>query len=430
MDRIAVAGLSIHDSDVAGLERLRRPSDDKGLREIADALGASELVFLATCNRVEVIYAREEGEPPGEADLSDLARHLAPEDSGDDSADLAGRLRLRTGRDAVRHLFRVTSSLDSLVVGEDQILAQVRAAYGRASDIGLVGPLLSPLFHHALAIGKRVRTETDLARHPVSVVTLAVSELTRHVGEVPSQVAVLGAGEMGSLLARVLGEAGLPPNLIVNRTLERARLLADDCGATAVTLEEFTAGRHPVDVLVSATTAPGCVVDAALLEGLSRATPSGRPLIAIDLAVPRDVAAAPNDRVVVIDLDDLRAEAARSRALRAEAAGVAEQLVDAKVDTFSRRLGEQAVAPTVSDLHAIGHDILESELTGLLNGRFAHLEDGDRRALERWARSTYKRLMHHPISALKRLANDQANDQGNDHISDEAAPRAPAEDLR
>jgi glutamyl-tRNA reductase len=189
-----------------------------------------------------------------------------------------------------------------------------------------------------------------------------------------------------------------------------------------------------VDVLVSATTAPGCVVDAALLERLSRVTPSGQPLIAIDLAVPRDVAAAPNDHVVVIDLDDLRAEAARSRALRAEAAGVAEQLVDAKVDTFSRRLGEQAVAPTVSELHAIGHDILESELSGLLNGRFAHLEDGDRRALERWARSTYKRLMHHPISALKRLANEQAPELAPEdppeQAPDEAAPRAPAEDLR
>ena len=405
MDRIGHVGLSIHGSDVAGLEALRRPAADQVelfLRELADALGASELVFLATCNRVEVVFAREEGELPGESDVQRVVDQLAL--PGADTEALRERLHVRAGLDAARHLFRVTASLDSLVLGEDQILAQVRAAYGTASDVGLVGPLLGPLFHHALAVGKQVRSETDLARHPVSVVNLGAGALAEREDAASLQLAVLGVGEMGRLMVRALTAAGTPPRFVVNRTVEKARALAADCGAQAVSLDEFRAGACAVDALVAATACPGELLSAEGLRELAGRTPSGRPLLAVDLAVPRDLPALDEPAVRVVDLDALRGQAEANRALRAEAAVAAERLVERKVATWMRRHQEGVTAPLVGDLQQTTRELLEKELGGLLTGRLAHLEDDDRRALERWARATFGKLMHQPVAALKRLA--------------------------
>ena len=445
MNRIAIAGLSIHRTDVAGLQRVRRPEPgraDAFLRELADELGASELVLLVTCNRVEVIYAREEGDLPDERDVDTLARCLAlPPDGALDGAArraahasaaeaLRPMLQLRTGREAALHLFRVASSLDSLVLGEDQILAQVRAAYGDASDIGLVGPLLGPLFHHALAVGKQVRSDTDLARHPVSIVNLAVHALLERPDAASLRVAVVGAGEMGRLLVRALCAAGMRPAVVANRTPAAARLLAADCGARAASLEELRRGGAEVDALVSATAAPGVVLDGPALAALAARAPSGLPLLAIDLAVPRDLPAVDDPRVRVVDLDALRGQAERHRALRAEAAALAERIVEHKADSFCRRLNERAAAEAVSELQSVSDELLGRELSGLLTGRLAHLAEEDRRAVERWARATFGRLMHLPVAALKRLAHDIAAaepPEGADAApADGAAPDAAA----
>jgi glutamyl-tRNA reductase len=404
MHRIGLIGVSLHGTDVDGLQSLRRPApgtEDAFVRELADALGASELVFLATCNRVEVVYAREEGDVPAEPDVQAAASFLA-------GGPAPPPLLLRTGAEAARHLFRVAASLDSLLVGEDQILAQVRAAYGRASDTGLVGPLLSPLFHHALAVGKQARAETDLARHPVSLCNLAVNALLEDAAcrAAPPRVAVVGAGEMGRLLVRALVAAELPPAVIANRSLPAARALAADCGARAVSLDEFRAAAAPVDALVCATSAPGLVLERPALLALAAAAPSGRPLLAVDLAVPRDVADAADPRVRVVDLDALRSLADRHRQLRAQAAAVAERMVDRKVAAWAARFTERAADDAVTELQAAADELLARELSGLLGGRLAHLPPEDRRAVERWARATFGRVMHLPVAALKRLARD------------------------
>ena len=416
MERIAIAGVNLQGTDVSGLERIRRPTpegENAYRRRLADHLGASELVFLATCNRVEVIYAREEGEAPVEADLRDLAAFLVDGAPGDDEAidGLSDLLQLRTGRDAVQHLFRVASSLDSLMLGEDQIIAQVREAYGRSADIGLVGTLLGPLFHHALSVGKKVRSETDLARHPVSVVNLAVQTLVDLPDAEGRSLAIVGAGEMGGLLARALIEVDLRPALIVNRSLDSARKLAQQAGAEATTLEAFRAGEHPVDVLVTVTSSQDVVLPESNLVELAAVSPAGCGLLGIDLSVPRNLpavepAAEPDapGSVRVVDLDALRAVADRNRALRAAAAADAELLVADKVETFTRRFHEEAAAPVVHELKQAAEEILRKELTGLLGGRLAHLDEKDRRAIERWARSTFGRLMHPSVSAVKRMA--------------------------
>lgn len=404
MERIAIAGFSIHRTDVRALEMVCRPASAEltgYLRRLSDAAGASELVFLATCNRVEVIFAREEGELPGLGDLGPLGAALSRDEASAD--EVARLLTLRTGRDAIRHLFRIACSLDSLMLGEDQIIGQVRSAYGQAADVGLVGPLLGPLFHNALQIGKRVRSETDLARHPVSVVNLAVAALAKRPASMPHKIAVVGAGSIGGLIVRALHDAGMTPELVVNRSLPRAESVARTCGAEAMTLDALRNGGAQVDVLVSATSSADVVLGPDDLSQLARVAPAGAGLFAIDLAVPRDLPDVVGHDVEVICLDDLRALADENRALRAAAAADAEQLIEAKVVSYTRRFREDVAAPVVSDLREASEELLSRELDGLLSGRLAHLGDDDRRAVERWARKTFGRLMHLPVSAIKRM---------------------------
>ena len=422
MQRIAIAGLTLHDTDVSGLESVRRPDpgrENAFLRGLSDALGASELVYLATCNRVEVIYAREEGELPDASDLALLSEFLI-------ESEAEPGFVLRTGRDAISHLFRVACSLDSLVLGEDQIIAQVRQAYGKSADIGLTGNLLGPLFHNALQIGKKVRAETELARRPISVVNLAVQRLVGMPDAQSLVIALVGAGEMGSLLARTLTASSLRPHFVVNRTFDAARKLANDIGSRAVPFESFLSGEFPVDVLITATGSPSVLIEPGALEDMAGSSPGAHGLLGVDLSVPRNLPPMKGSygnagSVEVMDLDALRSIADRNRSFRADAALEAEALVESKLERFVRRYREDAAAPVVTELKQAADEILTRELRGLLSGRLAHLDDAERSAIERWARATFGRLMHPSVSALKRMAAENGGSSPDDGPEDDAA---------
>jgi len=403
MERIAVLGLSLSETDVASLERFSGPvaaGGDALCLELADALAASELAVLRTCNRLELCYARESGHQPGPEDAGEVvgALRLPPE--------LASALHFHGGRQAVRHIFRVASSLDSLVVGEDQILAQVRAAFGHAEGLGLAGRLLSVVFEHAFQVGKQVRTETELGRRPLSVVGVGVAALAEHFGERRPRVAVVGAGEMGQLAARALAGVGLGPAVVVNRSPEAAARLASAHGATPLALDRFRAGAEPVDALVSATSAPGTILDRRALAALAGRTPLGGALFAVDLAMPRDLEPAPESAVELIDLEALRERARDNRLQRRLAAREAETLVERKVDVVARRFSQRRVAAAISDLHLESNAVFERELALLARGPLGALEPCAREAIERWARVTFGRVSHVPISALKQLAEE------------------------
>jgi len=404
MERVAVAGLSLHHTDVEGLERVKRALaalEEPAPKALADRLGASEAVLISTCNRFELVYARETGHAPSRDDLRELAEVLGL--AGD---PLRERFFLHPGRGAARHLLRVASSLDSLVLGEGEILAQVRAAYAEAHDLGLTGRILGPLFEQAIQLGKRVRTHTDLARHPVSVVSLGIGFLLEQLGERPdARIAVLGAGATGAHAARALLAAGRAPAFVVNRTRARAESLAQECGARVLGLEALRAAAEPLDALVSATSAAEPVLDAAALSRL--AARSGR-LVTVDLAMPRDLAPSTDPRIVGIDLETLRVRAAANREKRATAAAAAELLVeDALAQLFRERAVVEVSAPYASIVDET-RAAFEHELAQLTAGRLAHLEARDRVAVERWARATFGRLAHVPFRALKTLArNDE-----------------------
>jgi len=405
MERIAVAGLSLHETDVAGLERLQRPSAaqvENFTRDMADTLGASELVFLATCNRIEVVYAREVGHSPCPADLDLIAGQLGvPADD-----PLRPRMHHRCGRDAAHHLFRVAASLDSVVVGEDQILVQVREAFARSERIGLSGRLLGTLFEHAFQLGKQVRTDTDLARRPVSVVSLGVAAITRRFHDAAPRIALVGAGGMAELFVRSARDVGLSIELVVNRSRERAGAVAATCAARAMPLDEFVKAHERVDVIVAATAAPGFVVERRALLELAARTPLGRPLLAVDLAVPRDIEPVDHPSIEIVDLEQLRGMAAENRALRAASAAQAEVLVERKLEAFVGRATRHALDSALADLRDESTSVFEHELAHLFTGRLAQLDDEERRLVERWARTAFGRVTHVPISAIKRMAAD------------------------
>ncbi len=407
MERIGIVGLSLQETDVAGLERLQRPDSEHFelcARELADELGASELVLLTTCNRVEVVFARELGHLPEAADREAVARRLGLAD-GDPARAL---MHMHLGGSAVRHLFRVACSLDSVVLGEDQILAQVRDAFARCERAGLVGRLLGRLFEHSFQIGKQVRTETELSRIPVSVVSIGLEEIARHFKDAMPRVALAGAGAMAELVVKNAVDHGVKIAAIANRTLPRAQRLAATCGAQALALDALLESRGGFDVIVTATSMPGYVLDRARLLTFAQHTPLGRPLLAVDLAVPRDVEPIDEPQVEVIDMERLRAAAEGNRALRSAAAAQAEALIERKVEVFTRRSTQFALNETIAEMHSESESVFEKELAQLFTGKLAHIPADDRRAIEHWARTAFGRVSHVPISAIKRLSSDKA----------------------
>lgn len=433
MERIGLAGLTLHDTDVEGLEGLRRALDAspaRCARELADELAASELVLIATCNRVEVVYARESGHRPGPPDRARLiggleslgalvsARTPRTASAGNGAAN---RLWIRAGRDAVHHLLRVACSLDSLVVGEAQIQGQVRDAFERARAMGLVGDALAPVFEAALQVGKQVRSETSLARHPVSVVSLGVQHLAERLGsserperaERRPRIALLGAGHMGELAAHALADHGLELVLVANRTLARAEVLAAKAGARAMELDAFRRELPALDGLVSATGAPEVVLDAAALNALARRSESNEaPFVAVDLAVPKDLEPTEADGLEVVGLDHLRALAERNRRQREEAARAAETLVERKLEALDAKAANKRIADVVARTLEESTDLFEHELERVLGGKLAHLDERSRRTVERWARSTFGRLAHAPVRAIKELSASLARQTG------------------
>ena len=410
MERVAIVGLSLQDTEVHELERVERPTPDRFepfLRDLADEMGSSELVLLATCNRVEVAFARESGHLPGEADLALVAKSLGIGEQD----PCREHFVLRSGAAALRHLLRVSCSLESLVVGEDQILSQVREAHVRARSIGLCGPLLTPWFEAAVQVGKEVRTRTELSRKPVSVVSIGVGILCERLREHTSaaRIAVLGAGKTGRQAAFALKDAGLAPALIVNRSLEQAQRLASLVGAQAQTLDQFRTHPQPLDAIVSATSSPDPVLTRAELESFAPQCTSGndeRPaLVGVDLAMPRDL--EPGARgVELVDLEVLRNRSNTNRRLRVQEMARAEVFIERKMKVATRRFEESRLAATLAEVMSESQEVLEHELVDLGRGRLAQLSDADREAVERWARRALGRVAHVPIQACKRMAHD------------------------
>ena len=394
-----VAGLN-HRTAPVGLREQLAVEDDK-LRELirdVQATGAArEAVVISTCNRVEV-YAIADA--PGEARTA-VFRRLC-QHRGVDPAAVEPLLYTHLDDDAIRHAFRVASSLDSMMVGEPQILGQVKDAFALAQACETVGPTLHTLFSQAFAVAKKVRTETDIARHAVSV-SFAAVELARKIfaGLTGRAVLLIGAGKMSELAAKHLVEHGAFPIYVVNRTWSRAQEMARALSGTAVPWEELEVALTSVDIVVTSTGAPEPIIRRDRVQDIMHGR-RGRPLFFIDIAVPRDVESAVQalDDVYCYDIDDLKQVVDANLRERAREAQRAETLVEREVAKFAARLRDVEVVPTIVSLRERLESIRIVELKRAL-ARVPDAPPATREAMEALSSAIVNKILHAPITKLR-----------------------------
>ncbi len=394
-----VAGMT-HRSAPVELREALALEEDK-LREVLAALGArgvaTELMILSTCNRVEVYGVAD---APGEARAA--AFRALGAHRGMALAAIDPHLVAATDADAIRHAFRVAASLDSLVVGESQILGQVKDAFALAQACRTVGPVLNALMSQAFSVAKRVRTETEIGRLAVSISSTAVELARKIFGSLEGKaVLLLGAGEVAELAARLLVEGGAMPLYVANRTPARARDLAATLAGKAVAFADVPAVMAEVDVVIACTAAPEPVVRVADVRAAVQGRRS-RPLFVIDLGVPRNVEGAVNDLdgVFCYDVDDLQQVVDANRRERQREAQRAEALVEREVGKFLGRLRDVEVVPTIVSLR----ERLEGIRRGELDKALARLPDATeetRQVLEALSQSIVNKVLHAPIEKLR-----------------------------
>jgi glutamyl-tRNA reductase len=399
IERLFVAGLSHRTAPIAVREQL--VVDEDKLREIlGDLTGrgtCAEVMIVSTCNRVEVYGVAE---VPGEA-RSAAFRQLGAQ-RGIGLPTLEPLLYVKDGTEAVQHAFRVASSLDSMVLGEPQILGQVKDAFALAQSSRSIGPVLHSLMSQAFAVAKRVRSDTEVGRHAVSV-SFAAVELARRIfdGLDGRSVLLIGAGEMGELAARHFQDHGTLPVYVANRTASRAQELARDLAGTAVPFEDLFSVMAQVDIVITSTAAPEPIITSADVAEALHAR-RGRPLFFIDIAVPRNVEPAVNDldNVFVYDVDALRSVVDANLRERKREAQRAESLVEREVAKFSDRLRSLEVVPTIVSLREKLEEIRKAELARTLT-RLPGADEATRQALEALSQGIVNKILHAPTVKLR-----------------------------
>ena len=367
------------------------------IRRLKDEGVVAEAVILSTCNRIEVYAAVEHEE--SRAGILDL---LA-EDRGVNRASLERDTYWLTDADAVRHLYRVASSLDSMVVGEAQILGQVRDAYRTATEEQCTGPILNRLFHTSLRVGKRVRSETGIGDSSLSVPNVAVKLAEEVFGSLEGrQALILGAGEMSELVVRNLKDRGVSGLRIANRTPERARNLAEKVGGTAIGFDALAGELPEADVVVSSTGSGDWIVGSELVAAST--DDRNEPLFIVDIAVPRDVDPVVQtlERVYLYDIDDLQAVVERNADNREEAAEKGEALMGPAVLEYMNWLSTLHVVPLIQELRDGAEQIRRHELSRALKKMDVSPEE--EKNIERMSHSLVNKLLHGPIAELKALA--------------------------
>jgi len=358
----------------------------------------TESLLYATCNRVEFLCVTEDADGAAARVREFFGRHpeIAP-------GDLEASFYLRRDREAVQHLFRVAASLDSMVVGEPQILGQVKQAYREATEHRATGPILNRLVHKAFSVAKRVRAETGIGDHAVSVSYAAVTLAKKIFGDLAGKnVLLLGAGEMAELALEHLKAQGVAGITVANRTLERGVKLARRFGGEAVSLEEVQDQLLTADILISSTGAGDVLVTRDHVKGVMRRRKQ-RPLFLIDIAVPRDLDPDINDldNVYLYNIDDLKEVVELNWERRRHEAGKAERLVAAETLKFLHWLETLEVYPTIIALKDKAEAICQAEMKKTL-GQLGPLTDEQRQALEVLTASVTQKLLHDPIIFLKR----------------------------
>ena len=397
-DTIVLLGVNHKTTPLAVREKLALTSGYEeplaGLRQLD---GLSEYYLLSTCNRVEVLFTCKD---PVQMRIEVLDFLFAGNVTREEVADC---IYTYEQEDAIQHLFMVASSLDSMIVGESQILGQLKDAFRHASDLKTSGMILNKMLHKSFTVAKRVRTETRIGANAVSISYAAV-ELGRKIfGELKGKkVMLIGAGEMAELAAEHLVGQGIEQVVVANRTLERAMKLAKRFNGKAVGLDELVEQLLEVDIIISSTGATDLVLFKKDVASIMRGR-RNRPLFFIDIAVPRDLDPRINEleNVYLYDIDDLNNVVEMNKGQRDREAIKARRIVEEETLKFSRWLDSMEVTPTIIELRTAAGEICQAELARTLP-RLKGISPKEQKALERMASSIASKMLHHPMQFLKR----------------------------
>jgi glutamyl-tRNA reductase len=357
-----------------------------------------EVVILSTCNRVEFYLVSHEA---GFEQAEEFLRAC----TGTEGLNLEDSFYRMSGRAAVRHLFEVASGLNSMVLGEPQILGQVAAAFTLAQENGASGKVLEKMFHGAIRAGKRARTETKISQNPASVSSQAVQLASEIVPDLSDAVvAVLGTGEMAELALQSLVKRGVHEILVINRTLEPARELAERWNGQSFAYENFQAALGQADILISSTGAPHTLIHRQVVAQVMQARPD-RPLVILDIAVPRDVEAEVDQvpAVSVYDLDAIHVHLDQSLSEREAQVPDVQEIIDQEESYFFGFLKTLEVLPLIGELHQYLEDIRREELDRTLC-RCETMCEEDLERIEAMTEAMIKKFLHQPITRLKQEA--------------------------
>jgi glutamyl-tRNA reductase len=405
---IVVVGLSHKTASVDIREQVAFAPNQMGkpLQELVSLPDIAEVVIVSTCNRVE-IYATTHDSAGGMARLKRFLAdyHHIPLEI------LEPHLYNYHGEEAIRHVFRVASSLDSMVVGEPQILGQIKTSYGYAAEFKTSGIILNRFLHKAFSVAKRVRTETGIASSAVSVSFAAVELAKKIFGDLNDKtVMLIGAGEMCELAAKHFLNSGVRGVMVANRTYERAERLAEEFDGRAVRFEDLFDHLHKADIILSSTGATHFIIGAKDVEAVVRRRKL-KPMFFIDIAVPRDIDPKVNDvdNVYLYDMDDLQGVVTSNLQQRAEEAKKAEGIVDQEIGSFFNWLSLLEITPTIVALRTRFEEVRQAELAKTLASWKDLPKDGQKR-LEALTSAITNKLLHPPTSLLKRTGQGGRTD--------------------
>jgi glutamyl-tRNA reductase len=370
------------------------------LRELTAAAGIHEAAAISTCNRTELYLIVSDPVDAESTALGVLTRQAEIRPT-----ELLGHLYSLRSVEAARHLLRVTAGLDSMIVGEAEIQGQVKRAYELALVEGGTGPILNRLFRGALAAGGRAREETGISEKGVSIPSVAVELARRALGDLSDRrVLVVGAGETAELVAKALVARGVHTVFVANRHYDRAIGLAQRFDGSAVRFEELPEQLAKADIVVTATNSPHHIIERDDFAQVMAGRPE-RPLLAIDIAVPRDIEPACREiaGVSVHDIDDVQTIVERNTSGRESEAKQAEHIIEAELDRFERWLASLEVVPTIAALRESGDEVVRRVLAEN-ESRWESLSEADRERLETMAKAIASRLLHEPTLRMRRSA--------------------------
>ncbi len=401
MHRLVMVGLNHTTTPLAMREKLVFSGDQKlsALQAFRERFPASEIVLLSTCNRVELYAGRAVHGHPRLEELIEFvaAFHHVP------AAQITSHFYKKASRDVVSHLFTVTAALDSLVLGESQIIGQVREAYELAQQACAVGPALNPLFQRAIAVGKQVMSETPLGEGRLSVASVAVEYARQIFDEFAGKtVLTIGAGKMATLAMRHFQKLRPGRLLICNRDPAKAAALAEQFGGVPVTYDDLNEHLVAADIVISSTGAPHAIITRQRFEQIVRLR-RYRPVFLIDIALPRDVEESVGEieNVYLYNIDDLQQVVAATVAQRATAVAAARQIVEKQVEEYLAWHRVREMGPLIDRLYRRYQDIARDEIARTLNKLGGAIGDEEKQHLEELARRMVNKFLHDPVRTLR-----------------------------